>query len=151
LSELEYFPLETIIPVPGVFSLVAKLSVEANKPKLEEHLQAISKATGQEYTFDEGCIEKFYPKLDENEKTRVGSLFLDDAMSYLAKNLEKALKDEMVLEAWNEAASAHQVTIQQAPIKNYWEISLKDGNIVLTFSKVANISSIEYFNIEPLL
>jgi len=152
ISELEYYNLEEIIPVPGAFSLVAKLSIETSRPKLEEHMQAISTATGQEYTFDDACLETIYPKLNDYNKARIGPLMLDDVMSKLAANLTKSLKDEMVLEAFNEVATAHQVTFRhQNPTKNYWDISLKDGAIIVSFQDIANISNLEYFNIEPLL
>jgi hypothetical protein len=153
VNDLEYFPLQDIIPVPGVLSLVAKLNVEESRPKLEEHLQVISTATGQEYTFDDSCLETFYPKLAANYQARIGSLFLDEVMHCLANNLQKSLKDEMVLEAFNEMTSAHQITFRAVDkLANYWDISLKDGLVILSFNpNISNVANIEYFNIERLL
>jgi len=152
ISNLEYYNLEEIIPVPGTFPLVAKLNIEKNRPVLDEHLQKISEATGQEYTFDDACLEALYPKLEDHSKARIGDVILKESMGYLAANLTKALKDEMVLEAFNEIATAHQITYKhQNPTPNYWAISFKDGVVVVSFQACANLSNLEYLNIESLL
>jgi len=152
LSSLEYFDIEKVLPVPGTFSLIAKLNMEQNREKLQENLERITKATGQEYTFDDASLEAVYSKLNDNNKERIGSLIYDQVLGYLASNFERSLKDEMVLEAFNEIATSHMITVEHKnPTPNYWAISFKNGNIVLTFQDMANLSAVEWFNIEPLL
>jgi len=152
MSELEYYDFTEILPVPGTYSLVAKLNMEKNRPHLEENLARISKATGQEYTFDDSSLEAVYNTLSKDYQSRVGDLFYDQILRNLAANFERSLKDEMVLEAFNEVATAHQISIvQKKPTPNYWDISFKNGVVVLTFQDIVNVSTIEYFNIEPLL
>jgi len=152
LSTIEYLELAKLIPVPGTLSLVAKLDIEKNREKLEEALQKIKEATGEDYSFDEASLEAIYPKLDKYNQERIGSTFYGDVLGNLAKNFERALKDDMVKEAFNEIATAHQVTVRCNPkLKGYWDIAFENGVVVVTFREIANISTIEYFNIEPLL
>lgn len=151
--EVSYFDLASVIPVPGIISLVAKLNLEEKKDKLTEALEKIKEATGEEFTFDESSLQEVYPKLDEYSKKRVGDLVYGDFIPNLAENLSKAMADEMVKEAFLEVATSHTIKIQVNPKQSgYWDIKFVNGDIILSSNgNIANTHEISYFNIEKLL
>jgi len=152
LYELGNFNIVAVLPVPGVLSLPARLNIQQNQEALQGHLEAITKATGEDYSFDDSCLENVYKAL-ESGKERVGELILKDAMRYLADNLTKALTDDMVKEAFNEVATSHQITFRtDVKAANYWAIKFENGNVVVVFKpNVANMYELGNFNIEKLL
>jgi len=155
IHEIEYFAIEKVIPVPGVFSLVARLEIEKHREFLQEALEKIKAATGEEYSFDEACLETLHKKIDPAHASQLGSIFLKSALANLASNLEKALKDDMVKEAFNEVATAHQITfaVDTNPKSNaWWSLAFQNGVVVVTCKPgIANMHELEYLNIEKLL
>jgi len=154
IYEVGSFDLVAIMPVPGILSLVARLNIQDSQEKLAEHLEAIKEATGEDYTVDDASIETVYKALaNENDKSNIGRTFYDEALAYLARNLKKSLADDMVKEAFNEVATAHQITFRpDAKAPNYWNIKFENGVVVLIFKpNLSNLYEIGSIDIEKLL
>jgi len=153
LYEIGNFRLDQVMPVPGVLSLPARLNIQQNQEALQEHLETITTAAGEEYSFDDSCLETLYKAVDAGVKDRIGETFLREAMKHLADNLKKALVDDMVKEAFNEVATAHQITFRPDPkSSSYWAIKFENGVVVVIFKpSIANMYELGNFNIEKLL
>jgi len=158
--EVEYVDFNEIMPVPGVLSLLARLNIANFKEKYDEVLESIKESTGEEYTFDDACLEAVYPKLSAGHQREIGALIARDVLGRLSENLKKNLKDDMVKEAFNEVATAHQITLKcednpksaQAKANQNWKMSFENGFIVLTFLPAFhNMHEIEYIELEKLL
>jgi len=155
MYEIGNFDIPSVLPVPGVLNLVAKLNIQSNQEALQGHLETIKNASGEEYSIDETCYEVIYKVLpNERDKNQMGSTFLNDAMQHLANNLKKSLADDMVKEAFNEIATAHQITFRplDAKASGYWNISFENGLVVVGFkTNLANLYELGNFNIEKIL
>jgi len=143
--------LPQALPVPGVLTLLARLNIQEKREKLEEAMEKIKNATGEEYTFDDSCVEDVYKKLP-NIGANIGQLLYEDVMTGVASLIEKNMKDEMVKEAFNEVSSSHQIIVRIDPKQsNYWEIKLENGNFIVSGKAYANTYEISNFNLEKLL
>eukprot|EP01110_Echinostelium_bisporum_P010721 TRINITY_DN422_c0_g1_i2.p1 TRINITY_DN422_c0_g1~~TRINITY_DN422_c0_g1_i2.p1 ORF type:complete len:561 (+),score=273.12 TRINITY_DN422_c0_g1_i2:58-1740(+) len=151
-SDLRWFKMESVMPVPGVISLLGKLNLEENRETLNEALEKMKTVSGEEYTFDEACVEEFYKSVDPNNKDQVGSLVKGIVINFV-DNCEERLKDEMVKEAFLEITNARQITLKcnnkQSP---YWDIKFDNGVIVISYKKeLYNQSDVRWFDFEKLL
>jgi hypothetical protein len=153
LYEIGSFNLESVMPVPGVLSLLARLNIQESQEKLQESLEKIKQATGEEYSVDDSCLEACYKAVDEHNKNRIGENLLQTAMTYLADNISKRLQDDMVKEAFNETATAHQIIFRpDAKAANYWQLKFENGAVVVIFKpNLANMYELGSFDIEKLL
>jgi len=152
LYEVGSFNLAAVMPVPGVLTLLARLNIQESQERLQEHLEVIKQATGEEYSVDDACLEACFKAMEENNKNRVGATLLDSAMEQLASNIKKSLADEMVKEAFNETATAHQITFRPDPKVNYWQIKFENGMVVVLFNpRISNLYELGSYNIEKLL
>eukprot|EP00026_Physarum_polycephalum_P003638 Phypoly_transcript_03651.p1 GENE.Phypoly_transcript_03651~~Phypoly_transcript_03651.p1 ORF type:complete len:695 (+),score=161.19 Phypoly_transcript_03651:270-2354(+) len=143
--------LAAALPVPGVLSLLARLNLQEHREKLDEALEKIKNATGEEYTFDEACIEEVYKKIPEI-KQNIGSFMYDDVLPNVAKLIEQNMQDEMTKEAFNEVSTNHQITVRVDPKMNgYWQIKLENGDFVVYCRAYCNIYEIGNINLEKLL
>jgi hypothetical protein len=153
LYEVGQADLAAVMPVPGVLTLLARLNIQDNQEKLQQHLEVIKEATGEEYTLDDSNLETLYKGVDEYYKNRLGETLFHSAMEYLASNLKNRLKDEMVKEAFNETATAHQIQFRPDPKQqSYWAIKFENGVVVVTFKpNMGNLYELGQFDIEKLL
>jgi len=156
LSSIEYLETIALMPVPGLLSLESKLNIAKNQTRKEEELEKIKEVCGNEYMLDDAVWEDIYPKLDANDKKRIGNLVIDDALCYLTRNIVKRCKDEMVKEAFDEITSGRTIqfkldTDPKSKQKESWIIQFKDGNIVCTGKAMSNLSALEYFDFEQIL
>jgi len=153
IHEISYYDLASITPIPGIISLVAKLNLEEKRPKLEEYVERIKTATGEEFTFDESSLQPFYEKLEENYRKRIGDLVYNEILPNVTELIERNMKDEMVKEAFLEVVTNRQIILQINPKqKVYWDVKFENGNFVLSSNgSICNVHEISYFNIEKLL
>jgi hypothetical protein len=153
VGDLSYYDLESVIPVPGVISLPSKINLDATKKEREAALEKIKTASGDDWTFDDSSLEAFYEKLDAKEKLRVGNIVNKEVVPNLASNLEKALKDDMVKEAFQEVATAKTIKVVADPKQSaWWTIKFENGVIVLSAkTPICNTGDISSINIEKLL
>jgi len=93
LYEISNFNIVAVLPVPGVLSLPARLNIQHYQEHLQQHLETITKAAGEDYSFDDSCLETVYKALEGGYKEKVGELILNDALSQLANNIRKRLED----------------------------------------------------------
>jgi len=148
------FKLESVMPVPGLISLMARLNIEKNQDNLREHLERLKEATGEEYSLDDSCLENVYKAItNEYTKNNIGDTFLNEAMKYLSENFANRCKDDMFKEAINETVTNRQIIfVPDAKAKTYWDIKFQNGNVVVTFKPdLANLYDIRNFDLEKLL
>jgi len=76
-------------------------------------------------------------------------------MKQLTDNLQKALADEMVKEAFNETCTGKQIILRpntDPKANKYWDIKIENGNLVVIFKpSVGNLYEIGNFKIDTLL
>jgi len=150
--DVSYYNLESIIPSPGLITLVAKLSLQSKRESLDAAMEKIKEATGEEFTFDETSVEGFYEKLDASQKNQIGDILYGEIIPNLAQNLKTRLADEMVKEAFQEITSAKQIAVRMNPKQaNYWELIFENGVLVVSGKAICNIHDITYFDFEKLL
>jgi len=153
LYEISNFNIIAVMPVPGVLSLTARLNIQQNQEALQEHLQTITTASGEDFSFDDSCLETLYKSVEGYAKDKLGELIMKDAMNQLATNIKKRLEDDMVKEAFNEVTTSHQITFRaDAKAPNYWAIKFENGNLVVIFKpNVGNMYELGNFDFEKLL
>jgi len=155
MYEVGNFEFEAIIPVPGVLTLLARLNIQSRQENLKTHLEVINQATGAEWNLDETTLEAVYKASPENSKNRIGDMFLNEAIGYLANNFKQRCADDMVKEALNEAVPNHQIlfvpeTNPKAP--KYWDVKFQNGNFVIYFKvPYTNVYELGNFDFEALL
>jgi hypothetical protein len=151
MHTISYQDIPEALPVPGVLTLVARLNISDNKEQLDNALERIKNATGEEYTFDDACLEEVFKKLPE-VKNNIGGFIYGDIMKGIADLIEKNMKDEMVKEAFNEISTGHQITVRIDPKQGtYWLIKFENGNLVVSGKAYCNIHEVANLNLEKLL
>eukprot|EP01132_Coremiostelium_polycephalum_P005671 gene5671-7057_t len=151
LGDISYLPLYKSIPVPGVYSLETRLNMKEYQEKWDEALESIKSATGETYTLDEASLEAVYPKVDENSKVYFGRFF-GDILTNLAYCITEKCKDDMIKEAFVESTPKKTIKFAfDAKQSDYWVFKFTDGELVLSFKAIVNVSDISYYAFEKHL
>ncbi|KAK5581862.1 hypothetical protein RB653_003442 [Dictyostelium firmibasis] len=150
-SENANFDFIKVLPVPGVFSLAAKINLKENQEKFDESFQRIKETTNMDWSYDEQSLETVYPSLEERNKERVGDLF-SDIVKYIADNIVKRCKDDMVLECFTEATSNAKIVFRyNSKASGYWNWTFENNDLVITFKSISNISDNSNFDFIKIL
>ncbi|KYR03082.1 hypothetical protein DLAC_00574 [Tieghemostelium lacteum] len=152
VDEISYFPLAKFIPVPGVYSLLARLDLKENKEKFDEALESIKAATGDAWTYDEASLENVYKVLDANCQESVGRLY-SEILTNIAYNITEKCKDDMVKEAFVEATPNKTIVFgANKKQSDYWEYKFDNGNLVVSFRDyICNTGDVSYWDFTKLL
>ncbi|KAF2078018.1 hypothetical protein CYY_000656 [Polysphondylium violaceum] len=150
-SDICYFKLENIIQTPGVYSLPARMNLKANEEKFNESFEKLKEVTKIDWSYDEASLETVYPSLDKGQQDGVGDIF-QEVLAYLASNVEKRCKDELTLEAFTEATQNGKIIFKHdSKQSSYWQMKFEQGNLIVSFRSICNLSDMAYYDFEKLL
>ncbi|KAN0032829.1 hypothetical protein ACTFIV_006756 [Dictyostelium citrinum] len=151
ISDNANFDFIKVLPVPGVFSLAARLNMKENQEKFDTAFERIKETTKVDWSYEQESIEQVYPTLEDRNKERVGEIFAD-VFKYAADNIQKRCKDDTTLEAFVEATSNAKIVLRQNPkASGYWVWSFEGGNLIITFKSICNISDNANFDFIKIL
>eukprot|EP01111_Echinosteliopsis_oligospora_P015032 TRINITY_DN580_c0_g1_i1.p1 TRINITY_DN580_c0_g1~~TRINITY_DN580_c0_g1_i1.p1 ORF type:complete len:700 (-),score=165.19 TRINITY_DN580_c0_g1_i1:42-2141(-) len=152
VSTLEYLDLVALVPTEGL-PLSVRLNLENNNKRKDEELEIIGTATGHEEWIIEADFDSIIPKLAKSDQDRIGNIYYDDALCYLARNIKRTLQNETIKEAFNEATNEHKITFQlNDKIAQPWTISIKDGGLIIQHKvAISSISTLEYFDLPTII
>ncbi|KAF2071545.1 hypothetical protein CYY_007144 [Polysphondylium violaceum] len=151
-SDIKYFKLENVIPLPAVYTLPARLNLKKNQDKFTQSFEKIKAATGVEWSLDDASLESVFPHVGTYQN-QVGDIFAE-VIGYVAQNIEKRLSDEMVKEAFLELTPKAKLVFKFAEklsTSNYWEYKFEDQSLTVYFKAIANTSDARDFDFEKLL
>ncbi|EGG19293.1 hypothetical protein DFA_02080 [Cavenderia fasciculata] len=149
MDTVKYLDFE--IPSGSIYSMKALLNIKSVKPKYDEAFATLKKVTSADWTLDQASVDEFYGVAKEKYDTIIGDLVAEVLLA-VAFNVETRGKEEMVLEAFNEATSNHTIVfryVKESP--SYWIWSFDNGSLVLTYRAITNLSDNKYHDFEKLL
>ncbi|KAK5579658.1 hypothetical protein RB653_009343 [Dictyostelium firmibasis] len=153
ISDNANFDFIKVLPVPGVFSLAARLNMKESLEKFESSFQRIKQVLHNDWSYDESSLEQVYPTLEEHNKLRVGEIF-SEVIKFVADNIVKRCsKEEMVLEALVETVTNSKIVFRSNPklTGTYWSWSFENGDLVITFKSICNVSDNVNFDFVKIL
>ncbi|KAM9993704.1 hypothetical protein ACTFIZ_011683 [Dictyostelium cf. discoideum] len=151
ISDNSNFDFVKVLPVPGVFSLAARLSLKESQEKFDSAFERIKQVTNVDWSYDQESLEQVYPTLEDRNKERVGEI-VAEILKFAADNISKRCKNEITLESFNEATSnAKFVFRQNAKLNGYWVWSFENGDLVITFKSICNVSDNANFDFIKIL
>ncbi|KAM9954040.1 hypothetical protein ACTFIR_009158 [Dictyostelium discoideum] len=151
ISDNANFDFIKVLPVPGVFSLAAKINLKENQEKFDTAFERIKEVTKVDWSYDEQSLETVYPALEERNKERIGDLF-QEIIKYVADNIVKHCKEDIVLESFLEATSNAKIVFRHnAKANGYWNWSFENNDLVITFKSICNVSDNANFDFIKIL
>ncbi|KAM9948186.1 hypothetical protein ACTFIT_001536 [Dictyostelium discoideum] len=153
VSDNANFDFIKVLPVPGVFSLAARLSLKESQDMFNSAFERIKQVTKMDWSYDEQSLEQVYPTLEDRNKERIGEIFAE-VLKYAADNIVKrCTKEEITLESFIETTSNAKIVFRHnAKLNGYWIWSFENGDLVITFKSICNVSdnaSFDFISVLP--
>jgi len=137
--------------------LYVRQNLAKNEAKKDEALAAISKATGEKWTFNDACMEAVWKVYESNPdfdryKDQVGDYFYAEALTNLASNITAICKDDMLQEGFNEKFSAKTIEFRYVKdLSGYWKPLEEGGKLVVQFKDLCNFGNLSSDSSFPIV
>eukprot|EP01117_Protostelium_nocturnum_P018966 TRINITY_DN8065_c0_g1_i1.p1 TRINITY_DN8065_c0_g1~~TRINITY_DN8065_c0_g1_i1.p1 ORF type:complete len:163 (-),score=43.53 TRINITY_DN8065_c0_g1_i1:36-524(-) len=150
-------------PNNKTLSMTLRKSIRDNQEKWNQYLSNINTALGGTYTlaFQGLPPQKVDELSEEGYKGRIGEV-VTSYLESVSQMIERKAKDDMTKESAAEAISNKKVVLRYLEKRpsdgfkadSYWDITIEDGNLVVSIAMDAYWSNVSYivgYNLDKIL